>query len=415
MINAARSEAFGLFKDHESDWFFRRILEPMVVGGAEIGECLSAARKIKENDGQSWVNAWSVLATSLHRTADKALAAGHKISAREAYLRASNYYGAAEYCAGPEHEDFNKYWKNGTFCFEKAGELFDIPIQKVMVPYRDKQLPGYYWRGSLDQNCPTLIAAGGNDSTMAEVFFSVAFAAINRGYNFFAFEHPGHRGAVHLYPDCVKIPDYEIPYKNALDVLETLPGVDNRIALTGFSFGGYVVSRVAIYDQRIKALIPNSPLVNMMQMGGQFWSGLMKIINNMPVTKIKNKTDKKLKNKPLVKALKEYTTWTNGHDHIAKMDISYGEAWKIVTDFWNQFNIEDQIQAIDCPTLALVGAGEGPESLRQAELFLNGISSEKKELYIFTLEKDGSDDHCQLDNRSRGNQIMFDWLDNIFV
>ena len=53
VINAARSKAFGLFKNPEADWFFRRILEPMAVGGAEIGECLSVARNIKETDWNS--------------------------------------------------------------------------------------------------------------------------------------------------------------------------------------------------------------------------------------------------------------------------------------------------------------------------------------------------------------------------
>lgn len=414
VIKAARSEAFGLFKEHEADWFFRRVLEPMSVGGAEIGECLSAARKIDERDGASWVREWAGLAQRLHNDADKAFQAGHLTSARELYLRASNYYAAAEYCAGPEHDLFDLFWQKGTACFEKAGALFKIPLQKVFVPYQGKELPGYFWRAKEGENCPTLIVAGGNDSSMAEVFFSVAFAAVNRGYNFFAFEHPGHRGAVHLYKDCVKICDYEQPYSNAIDLLQTLPGVDERIALTGFSFGGYVASRVAIYDKRIKAVIPNSPLVDMMQIGGQFWSGLMKMIKKMPVKKIKAKTDKKLKHKPLVKVLKDYTTWTNGHDHIGDMDISYGEAWQIVADFWEEFDIKGEIKNIDCPALALVGAGEGEESMRQAKLFIDGIASQNKQLYVFSLEKDGSDDHCQLDNRTRGNQIMFDWLDEVF-
>jgi hypothetical protein len=30
------------------------------------------------------------------------------------------------------------------------------------------------------------------------------------------------------------------------------------------------------------------------------------------------------------------------------------------------------------------------------------------------MDKDGSDDHCQLDNRSRGAQVMFDFLDDVF-
>jgi hypothetical protein len=46
----ARSEAFGLFKDKEMDWAFRRTLEFMIEKAAEIGECLFAARRIDETD-----------------------------------------------------------------------------------------------------------------------------------------------------------------------------------------------------------------------------------------------------------------------------------------------------------------------------------------------------------------------------
>jgi len=54
----------------------------------------------------------------------------------------------------------------------------------------------------------------------------------------------------------------EKPFSVAFDVLERLPGVDNRIALAGHSFGGYVVSRVAIFEKRVKALVPSSPLID---------------------------------------------------------------------------------------------------------------------------------------------------------
>ena len=48
--------------------------------------------------------------------------------------------------------------------------------------------------------------------------------------------------------------------------------------------------------------------------------------------------------------------------------------------------------------------------LRQAREFHAGIASEDKRLHIFSLNRDGSDDHCQLDNISRAMQVVFDWL-----
>jgi len=91
LISAARSPAFGLFKDREIDWVFRRTLEFLGEKGAEIGECLYIARRIDERDGDSWIHEWSNLASRLEERGDEALENGHSVSAAECFLRASNY------------------------------------------------------------------------------------------------------------------------------------------------------------------------------------------------------------------------------------------------------------------------------------------------------------------------------------
>ena len=260
----ARSAAFGIFKDFETDWVFRRTLEYMNEKAAEIGECLFVARTIDESDSESWHTEWAALADRVRVFADQSLEAGHTISAREGYMRASNYYRTAEYGISPTHPRFQLLWEKSVACFQKGAALFTPPVQFVKVHFEDKSLPGYFWRPREDnQTRPTLIAAGGNDSALEEIFWIVGLAAVRRGYNFFTFEHPGHRGAMHLYNDCIKRPDYEVPYKAAIDLVETLPGVDERLAMTGYSFGGYVASRVAAYDKRLQAVIPNSPILDL--------------------------------------------------------------------------------------------------------------------------------------------------------
>ena len=85
-----------------------------------------------------------------------------------------------------------------------------------------------------------------------------------------------------------------------------------------------------------------------------------------------------------------------------------------IAEVQKQYTIVDDLDKITCPALAMVSIDEGEELVRQAKEFYEGISSEIKKLHIFTLDTDGSNDHCQLDNRSRGNQVMFDWLDDVF-
>ena len=63
--------------------------------GAEIGEALEAAGKIKHVDAESWFNAFLDAGNNAERIAKEAERAGDRLNARRAYLRVSNYIRAA--------------------------------------------------------------------------------------------------------------------------------------------------------------------------------------------------------------------------------------------------------------------------------------------------------------------------------
>ncbi|MFC2068393.1 alpha/beta hydrolase family protein [Chloroflexota bacterium] len=145
------------------------------------------------------------MAERVQSDAEKSIENRQTISARGAFLRASNYYRTAEYAAVPTHPKFHELWERSRSCFHKACPLFEPPIQILEVPFEGKKLPAYFWSpDNSGKKRPTMFSVGGNDSSGEEVWYWSAQAAINRGYNFFTFEFPGHRGTVHLYPDCVK-------------------------------------------------------------------------------------------------------------------------------------------------------------------------------------------------------------------
>lgn len=407
-LSRSPDAGFRIFKDPEADWVFNRTLEFMNEKAAEIGECLYVARRIDQKDIESWVNEWAELAARVETLANTSLADGHKVSARESFLRASNYYRTAEYGAFPYHPRFHELWEKSVKCFHEVCQLFDPPIEIIHVEFEGKRLPGYFWRPDHSNiKRPTLIVAGGNDSSLEELVYWVGMGAIRRGYNFFAFDHPGHRGAIHLYPDCIKRPDYEVPYKVAIDYLETLPGVDKRIAMTGYSFGGYTTCRVAAYEKRLKAIAPNPPIYHEPMEATHYkgiWTKIPDFLKDLIVKKAIPKS-------PLTFVFAEYTMWTFG---VKKSIIEKG-AWKEFLKLGSMgYTIKDDLHRITCPALLLVGDGEGERWNQQAKEFYEGISSKDKRLHVFSLEKDGSNDHCQLDNRSRGNQVLFDWLDEIF-
>lgn len=399
----ARSlNGFRLFRNHETDWVFKRTLAEMSEKGAETGECLWAARQINQQDLRTWVDTWQTLAKRVEELGQLSLQQGHQISARESFLRASNYYRTAEYGCSPSLTEWDILWQKSVSTFQEAARLFTPPIKYFEIPFEGFRLPGYFWRPAADtQKRPTLISVGGNDSSGEEMVFACGFAAVRRGYNFFTFEYPGHRGAVHLNPQCIKRLDYEVPFAAAIDYLSTLPGVDDRIALSGFSFGGFVVNRVAIFEKRIRALIPDSPIIDMHQLSKRFFD---RFPTWMPLWLRRLALRIGYLKEPMKKVLLDYSlkTWGIEGDLIDYLQSGVSAP----------FVVTEQLHKITCPVLGLVSDAEGAMMLAQAKEFIQRVGSVDKQLKILSLETDGTDDHCQLDNFSRAGQIVFDWLDD---
>ena len=399
---AARSfNTLGLFVDHETDWLFKRTLEYASVECAEIGECLVAARQIDSRDAETWIRAWSALAARVERHGDESLQKGRTVSARGCFLRAMNYYRSAEYACAPDHPRFHDYWRSSVACMAKALPLLEGIVQRVEIPFEGKVLPGYFWRpdGTAAKR-PTLTFVGGHDSSGEEMLMVGGRAAIDRGYNYFTFEYPGHRGALHLDSGCVRRHDMEVPFAAAFDFLQGLPGVDERIALAGFSFGGYVAIRAAAFEPRVRALIPDSPLIDP---AGIFSRSQSTRLSRLPDGLFNAVVRRRLRGSAILSNFIRYGGWVRGETspsfaRIARLD-------------YTAYNLRPFLDRITCPVLSLVGEGEGDIMLTQAREFHEKVASQDKQLHVFTLADDGSDDHCQLDNITRGMQIAFDWLD----
>lgn len=86
-----------VFKDPRFSFQCLRTMGYSSTGGADIGECLNTASRIKEKDRESWYKEWLKTSRQLEATANKFLEKRHKPSAKEAYFRASNYYRTAEF------------------------------------------------------------------------------------------------------------------------------------------------------------------------------------------------------------------------------------------------------------------------------------------------------------------------------
>jgi hypothetical protein len=84
-----------VFKDDQFEFQLLRLLGESTSGAADIGEVICTAQRIKEGDFKSWCDEWSKTARKLHDIANDCYSNGNMVSARKAYLRASNYYRTA--------------------------------------------------------------------------------------------------------------------------------------------------------------------------------------------------------------------------------------------------------------------------------------------------------------------------------
>src|SRR5260370_5457820 len=135
-----------LFDDESSSVEALRTTGFAAYGGADLGEVLATARYIREGDEASWHQAWKATAQRVAKIGEQALASGHRVSAREALLRASNYYRTAGdfLLEKPATDPELTLLSAGQHAsFADAAALFDTPVQAVSIPYENTTLPAY--------------------------------------------------------------------------------------------------------------------------------------------------------------------------------------------------------------------------------------------------------------------------------
>src|SRR6266852_1548022 len=176
-----------LFDDDSFSFEALRTTGFAAYGGADLGEVLATASKIGEGDEAVWHQAWKATAQRVAKIGEQALASGHRVTAREAFLRAANYYRTAGdfLLDNPATDPEMSLLSAGQHdTFAAAAALFDNPVETVLIPYQDTTLPAYLFL--VDDSGvarPTIIYNSGHDSTREESYFVIAAAALRRGYN----------------------------------------------------------------------------------------------------------------------------------------------------------------------------------------------------------------------------------------
>lgn len=256
---AKESTMRALLSDYEMwESFGGRALAYALDRGADFGDCVSTISRIPDGDVDAWASEWKATGDRMMALAAEALAAGDPVSAREAYYRASNYYRVIQYplYGYPVDPRLVDAFEAETAAFLKGAALSDFPIEPVEIPFEGKTLPGYLVLVD-DSGAPrpTIVHTNGYDSDIQEMFFAHAIAAVRRGYNILLFDGPG-QGRNLIIDNMHMRPDWETVVTPVIDYALTRPEIDpDKIALAGWSFGGWLAPRAACFEHRIAALV----------------------------------------------------------------------------------------------------------------------------------------------------------------
>ena len=367
------------FKDPFTDMAFLHALALHGFKGSEIGECYSAAAQIgREGDVKSWREAWNALAERVEGIARSAESKGHRVSARESYLRAVTYYRNVAWSVRVSDPGYRATITKSRTLFQQFAALSEPPIEVVAIPYEGTALPGYFLRPDASgQRRPTIIIG---DNVSEELYYWVGPPALERGYNALLVDLPGI--GLNSFNGIAFRADTEVPVKAVIDYLYARSDVDtSRIAAYGGGEGGgYIMTRAAAHEHRIAACVvdplvsdmePIAPLIFKHTIPG---SGDKKTLASNAATVL-----------PLIWGL-------TSPEAIKKMKVD--------------------TRNIICPTLGLNDSHDYPELLQQARDAIAAITNETADLHIFTPE-DGSY-YRQLDNFGLKHRVMFDWLDEVF-
>lgn len=390
------------FADEELDFQLLRQLGATSYGGASVGETLALVPEI--SGPADWVEAFRGLAERQRADGEERARRGHRVSALDALLRAASSYRAAAYFSRFGEEEQRRLNVASREAFLAAMERADHDFEDVGYEFEGRRIPAYWLcPAGADGPGPTLVAMSGFDGTLEEMYFEVALAGLQRGWRVLLVAGPGQMDTVRDHPDLPFVPDTERWVAAALDGVLARPQVDpERLALLGISFGGYFASRAAAHEPRVRALVANSPIVDL--------RAYMVSFVGMDPEQLPDEEDfgvadlAAIPDAEFPPPLKEMSRM---------LIMRFGQpTFKATFDRLREFAVDD-LGAIRCPSLAMVGEGEGGEPAAQAQRFRDGASGPVASRAFSASE--GADMHCQMGNLALSNAVAYDWLDETFA
>lgn len=391
----------GFYRDADLDFEVRTTLGKVTSGAADVGEILSTIAEIDQGDSQDWFERWMALGDRVRAIADESAAGGHPVSAADAYLRASTYFGVALACIDRLESDelLVPTFRLHRDAWDKFVGATSIDTERLEIPYEGMTLPGYLFKPTGKELKCCMILVNGSDGTLSGLW-GFAKAAIARGYTVLMFDGPGQQSLL-FERDVPFRFDWEAVVTPVVDFLLGRDDVgSHRLAIYGVSQAGYWVPRALAFEHRITAAVADPGVVDV----STSW------IEHLP--------------SGLKKLLAE------GNERLFDIEMSFGMKLSGATSrMWNfrarpyrqdgyfrtiqevlKYNLTDVVGRIQTPMFITDPDDEQfwPDQAKQLAAMLPG----EKMLSSFTAAE-GANFHCQPMARTLTEQRIFDWLDDV--
>lgn len=362
-----------LFPNHPFGGHTLRLVAQAQQGGGDVFDIARAMKSVAAGDKDAWERSWLELAQKTELKAQDALAAGHRITARQYFFHASNYYRMSDVLLTIAEEPrraerFTKSREN----FRAAAKLNDAVIEVIRVRCGAEEYDGYFCHPAKPKasKWPAVLFLGGADAYAEEIYFG-GKQMLDRGWAMLLVDTPGRGSSIYLKGIKTR-PDYEVPGKACIDYLVSRPEVDpNRLALLGISMAGYYAPRVAAFEKRLKALVA--------------WSGCYSILDDL-------------------------YDWCAHLQPVCQRllgGVSHEEARRLL----KEFTMAGIAKNITCPTLITHGDKDTLMSVEGAKRLFNEIGAQDKTLKVYGAEDGGGRIHCSHDYWAHNLPYMLDWLE----
>jgi 2,6-dihydroxypseudooxynicotine hydrolase len=218
-----------------------------VQAGVDYNDFVTTTARVESWD--EWLDAWCDNADMHAGLAEEAAKEGRRLSAGEAWARATVGYHFAKFVWVVDRERSRAAADKAVAAMAKTHEYLDPGAERIEVPLDGGRVLGNL-RCPAEERPPLVLLVPGLDSTKEE-FFKLEGVFLDRGMATLSIDGPGQGESGYELPIRA---DYDVAVSAVLDAIAGRTEVDlDRVGLLGVSLGGYYAPRVLAFEPRVRA------------------------------------------------------------------------------------------------------------------------------------------------------------------